>query len=300
MTNNFLFKKHLPYKIAIFMSGSGSNAEKILDFYNKNKCTTWRPQVIVTDNPNASRAAEIAEKYTIPLVELDIRKFYRERGETRVSLFSEKGRGIREEWTEELRRLIAPFEIDFGILAGFVPLTNITNDFPCLNVHPGDLTVLENGRRVLVGLHTVPVEAAILRGIKTMRSSVIIAQPYTGAGGEMDSGPILGVSTPVEIDLLGFSFQQLQEINNNRPEKRPVGGFKDDLEAVAKHNQELLKVNGDWIVFPPVVDDFASGKFSTDSDDNLFYLPDDADEKVRVMTVEYGTDTKRLIFPDNS
>jgi folate-dependent phosphoribosylglycinamide formyltransferase PurN len=295
MTNNFLDNKRFPFKIAIFMSGSGSNAEKILDFHKINNCSAWTPRVIVTDNPLGSRAGEIAAKHNIPLVELDIRKFYRDRGEKRVSLFTETGRMIRTEWTEKLRALIASYDIDFGILAGFVPLTNITSDFPCLNVHPGDLTVLEDGHRVLVGLHTVPVEAAILRDLKTMRSSVIIAQAYTGAGGEMDSGPILGVSAPVEIELMGFSIEYLRGIYAARPQKRPVGGFKDDLEIVAKHNQELLKVNGDWVVLPPVVDDFASGKFSYDKDDNLYYKTDEC-KKEKINTVEYSGRDKRLIF----
>ena len=63
--------------------------------------------------------------------------------------------------------------------------------------------------RILVGLHTVPVERAILEGLDSMRSSVIVAQPYTGSGGEMDSGPILAISEPVPIDLCGTSREAL-------------------------------------------------------------------------------------------
>lgn len=96
-----------------------------------------------------------------------------------------------------LRELVLPWKIDFGVLAGFVPLCNITADLPCLNVHPGDLTVETDGRRILAGLHFKPVETAILAGHPALRSSVILAQPFEGSGeAEMDSGPVLGVSRP--------------------------------------------------------------------------------------------------------
>ena len=188
---------------AIFMSGNGSNAEKVLDFHKKT-LAKWLPVAIITDDSERSRASEIATQYNLPLIELSIRKFYRQYGEDKVSLASENGRRIRELWTAALREKIAPFNVDFGILAGFMPLSNITGDFPCLNVHPGDLTVERDGRRLFVGLHAVPTELAIINNFKTIRSSVIIAQPYTGQGGEMDSGPILGISPELELDLQGF------------------------------------------------------------------------------------------------
>jgi folate-dependent phosphoribosylglycinamide formyltransferase PurN len=293
MINKFLEKKQLSYKIALFVSGNGSNAEKILEYHKEHNCRNWDPVVIVTDNPQKSRAGEIALKYGIECIKHDIRKFYRERGENRVTLFTEAGRRIREEWTQKLRKYLQPYSIDFGILAGFVPLTNITGDFPCLNVHPGDLTVTENGKRILVGLHTVPIEAALLRGFQSLRSSVIIAQPYSGEGGEMDSGPILGISAPVEVDLHGKTLMELKSIAANRPERRPVGGFKDELEEIAALNQEQLKIYGDWIVFPPVIDDFASGKFALNENGGLLYLESSAAQEIK--TVEYS-ESKKLII----
>ncbi|MCK4982925.1 MAG: hypothetical protein KAS17_08380 [Victivallaceae bacterium] len=265
------------------MSGNGSNAEKVLDFHKKTS-GKWLPSVIITDAPEKSRAAEIAAKYDLPLVELSIREFYRRYGEDKISLGSENGRRIRELWTAALREKIAPFNIDFGILAGFVPLSNITGDFPCLNVHPGDLTVERDGRRLFVGLHAVPAELAVINNFKTIRSSVIIAQPYTGQGGEMDSGPILGISPELELDLQGFSHVQLVDIYNNRPAKKPAGGWNDALSKIAAANQERLKEKGDWIVFPQVVNDFAAGKFALE-DGNLYFKKEKT--WTRVNTVEY-------------
>ena len=276
---------------AIFLSGGGSNAEKLLENLRSSEKPAWEAAVLVTDAPEKSRARELSQLFNVPIVEHDIKKFYLAHGESRVSLFTENGQKIREEWTNELRKLLAIYRIDFGILAGFVPLSNITSDFPCLNVHPGDLTVEKDGRRILTGLHTIPVEAAILNGFTTLRSSVIIAQTYTGVGGEMDSGPILGISEEVAIDFQGCSLDDLKMIAAARPEKRPVGGYGDALENIAKDNQNILKEGGDWTVFPPVVNDFASGLFASGENDSLCY--DDGNGFRKVKTVIYGRNNSR-------
>jgi folate-dependent phosphoribosylglycinamide formyltransferase PurN len=272
---------------AILLSGGGSNAEQVLERHRASPSPSWIPAVLVTDRPEESRTQALAERFGMPWIGLDIRAFYRERGEPRVSLLSERGRAIRAEWTAALRAAIAPHAPDFGILAGFVPLTNLTADFPCLNIHPGDLTVEDaSGHRLLVGLHTLPIETAILAGLTALRSSVIIAQPYTGSGGEMDSGPIIGISGPVPVDLQGRTLKDLQSIAGKRVGNRPLGGWKDELEAVAAHNQDRLKEGGDWTVLPPAVEDFAAGRFGTDAAGRLHYRTHAGWQAV--ATVEYS------------
>lgn len=244
--------------VGIFLSGSGSNAEKLIQAVRRLETPVLNISALITDAPKTSRAREIAKEYGIPLIELDIKEFYLERGETRVSIMTEAGQRIREEWTNQLRKLIAPLKLDFGVFAGFVPLTNITRDFPCLNVHPGDLTYLKDGRRYLVGLHTIPIERAILEGLDYLRSSVIVVEPYKGSGADdMDSGELLGVSPKVPIDFMGATLDELKACAAARPAKRPKGGFADRLEEIAKHNQDRLKEGGDWIVLPEAVINFA-------------------------------------------
>jgi folate-dependent phosphoribosylglycinamide formyltransferase PurN len=268
------------------MSGSGTNAENLLESLSNSSIPSWRAAAILTDAPEKSRARQISSKYGIPLVEHDIKKFYAEKGEQRVGIMTERGKILREEWTDAMRKLLSPFNADFGILAGFVPLSNICADFPCLNVHPGDLTVERNGCRLLVGLHTAPVEIAIINGFPCIRSSVIAAQPYTGSGGEMDSGPILGISRKVEVDLMGRTVGELKILSERRPEQRPSGGFKDTLEEIAKHNQDRLKEHGDWTLFPAVVDDFAKGAFKKDSEGNLLYFDNAKWNKVKTVVYD--------------
>lgn len=290
-----LLKKegHQKPQVGIFLSGSGTNAERVLACLAALPEAPVKVTALVTDAPETSRARELGERFGVPVVASDIRKFYEAHGERRVSIATPRGQEIRRLWTDELRTLIAPYEFDFAVFAGFVPLTNLTEDFPCLNVHPGDLTYLVHGERMLVGLHTIPIERAILAGLDYLRSSVIIAQAYTGKGGEMDSGPVLGVSGEVPLELQGKKIEQLQEVFAQRPSQRPKGGYGDILEEVAKANQESLKVHGDWVVLPRVVMDYADGRYALDDEGKLWYLA--GKTWLPVETVEYAEDGTRIM-----
>lgn len=283
-------------RVAILMSGSGSNAERVIERLRACQPVLCEVAALATDAPETSRARELGRRYDIPVVEHDIRRFYADHGETRVSIATPRGRELRERWTDGLRQRLAPHAPDFAIFAGFVPLTNLTNDTLCLNVHPGDLTERQDGRRILVGLHTVPIERAILAGLESLRSSVIQALPYTG-GDDMDNGPILGISAPVPVDLHGVRLETLQEQAAARPERRPKDGFGDDLERIARANQENLKVHGDWVVLPPVVIDVATGRFGTDAAGGLYIAMGRTWHPIE--TVVYSPDGSReVLFRD--
>ena len=272
-------------RAVIFVSGTGTNAEKAIE-----QRETWEPAAIVTDVKGCA-ASKLAAKFNLPIIEFDIADFYHEHGEDKVSLRTERGRELREAWTDELRKRLSVYEFDFGLLAGFKSLSNITNDFPCLNVHPGDLTCEINGERVLTGLHAIPIEKAFLLEHESLRSTVILALPYSDKGDDMDNGIILGVSEPVAVDLQGHCFEELKEVKTSRtPGIKP----EDILRKLADMNQEKLKVHGDWIVFPPVVNDFASGLFSIDEQGKLVYIHNGQAETI--ITVEYGADGSRKML----
>ncbi len=251
------------FSAALFLSGSGTNAEVLLrDIFSNPEDQPWIPAVLVTDRPETSSARKLAEEYSLPLIEHDILRFYQQNGCGRVTIATEEGMRIRELWTEELRRKLAPYSIDFGILAGFMTLCNITKDFPCLNVHPGDLTVVENGKRLFAGLHLGPMETAILRGYPDFRSSVIAAQGVSIGGNEMDEGPVLGVSDPVPIDLRGHTPEELKEVHALRQGKKRSEYKNDILARIAEENVNALKEQGDWQLFPRVVRDYAERRFN--------------------------------------
>ena len=279
--------------VIIFLSGSGTNAERILTQWQMNNTGVSRHVILFTDRPEKSRARLIADKFNLSLIENDIKLFYQERGCDRVTLATPVGCEIREEWTDSVRKQLQRYPIDFGLFAGFIPLTNITADFPCLNVHPGDLTYLKNERRYLVGLHTVPIERAILEGLFYLRSSVIVARPYGSDESVMDDGPILGISEKIDIDLLGYTLKELQRIADSRPTHRPLKGYRDQLEQVAKFNQEKLKREGDWVIFPQVAHEFSAGNFAQDRDGKLYYKK--CGEWIPIRTVVFSADKKPTV-----
>ena len=259
----FFDNSHTP-QVAIFLSGSGTNAIKILEHWQNNQ-TTFNPACLVTERPLSSNAREIAKKYQIPLVEHPLKAFYTKNGAANTSLATEEGRHIRREWTAALVEMLSPYNIDFGIFAGFIPLCNITDQFPCLNVHPGDLTVEENGERVLVGLHTIPVREAIIRGHENLASTVIVATAYSSAGKGMDEGIILSLSPEVDVDWQDRDTEStIDSLKSNTYTQDPT------LMTWLDDNQEKLKVGGDWEVFPKTVEAFAKGKFAYDDNEQLY------------------------------
>jgi len=153
ITPLFTIKSDKTINVAIFLSGTGTNAEKILNSWHRSGEMKRYRIVIFTDRPTTSRAKQLSESFGLPYVANDIKEFYKKNEYPQVPIATPDGYRFRENWTNSVRLQLAAYPIDFGIFAGFIPLTNIVADFPCLNVHPGDLTYLKNNRRYLVGLH---------------------------------------------------------------------------------------------------------------------------------------------------
>ena len=245
-------------KIAIFASGSGTNAKKILEFWekDKNNCS-FEPSLLICDRE--CNAIALSKKYNIELIKHNIFDFYKKNNLNSISLATENGQQIRDLWTKALIEKIKPYNISFGVFAGFIPLCNVTDIFPCLNIHPGDLSYQRDGKRKLIGLHKKPIYAAILEKLHYMSSSVIVADKFQNEGQGMDEGIILGISGEISIDYLG----EKPEFYHNKTYT--------ELKYFLQHNLKKLKENGDWIVFPRVVNDFAKQKFALDDKKRLFY-----------------------------
>lgn len=281
-------KKHdsaSPARVVVCMSGSGSNAGELLK--RAAAGTDYRIVLIFTDAPESSRARELAETYQVPFAALDIRAFYREHGEEKITLDSPERRKLRDEWSGKVWQIISAHNVDFAVFAGFVPLTNLAEKLPVLNVHPGDLTVEKDGKRVYAGLHFKPVETAILNDCHFLRSSVILVQNYSGNGkDDLDGGPVLGVSAPVKIELQGHDLPALQKARDSRT----APPYQDILRQTARFNVEELKKSGDHVVLPQTVENFAAGRYGCDAGGKLFFM-DDSGKWQEVKTVEYSADT---------
>lgn len=275
----------------IFLSGTGSNAEALLEYAENPDCA-FEVAALFTDRPARCRALEIGKKFNKQVLQHDIFDFYRAHNESGIGLINERRIQLRDQWTLEVEDIMdkAGYRPDFLLLAGFEPLSNITKDFTTLNVHPGDLTVERNGKRYLNGLALKPIELAILNEFQYLKSSVIIAQPYTGKDEDVDSGPILGISRPMPIDMMGHTVDELRMADAARPAKRPKG-YTDILHETANHNQDLLKKCGDHVIFPQAANDYARGLFEI-RDEKTFYRGQ------QVKTVEYAVDTVTPVFED--
>ena len=103
-------------KIAVFASGSGSNAENIFNYFKKNDNVTI--SLILTNNPNAG-VIERANRLNIPFVVFDKNAFKN---------------------TNEIVKLLQENNIDLVVLAGFLWLIpeNLIEAFPnkIVNIHP--------------------------------------------------------------------------------------------------------------------------------------------------------------------
>jgi phosphoribosylglycinamide formyltransferase-1 len=108
------------YKLAIFASGAGSNAQKIIDHFHSQKASVAIAEValIVCNKENAG-VLSIADSENIPSIIIDKEQFFRGNG-----------------YVDELKE----YGIDFIVLAGFlwkIPLSLI-NAYPgkIINIHP--------------------------------------------------------------------------------------------------------------------------------------------------------------------
>jgi len=246
--------------IAQFMSGSGTNVEKVLEQEKEmeGRCP-YETVVIITDDKrsNALKIGKLFDKITAVF---DIRDFQESKYlGRRLTLETDAHRKAREEYSEKLADyLLNICDIDFGVFGGFVPLTNITEYFPCLNVHPGDVTYLKDGRPYLVGLHTVPIERALAERIGYVRSSVIQSMPYMCSGSDMDNGPFLGLGPKLFYE------------DERNPEKI--------LKA--------LKIVSDWKILPKVVLATASGEIEVEYEANQAKNPVIMDLEFRISDVD--------------
>jgi len=267
MTESLFDFEHM--NLAIMMSGSGSNAKKIIERYldirDKGEEPPFTPKLIITDNPD-SNAVKIGSKdyldrcFSVPVWCNSIFGFYRVRG-----LHDLKDRDIRGQFDYEQVKVLSEFGINCVALAGYdrIVTPQICNTFFTINVHPGDLRARdEDGNPRYAGLAWVPSAKAVLAGERKVHTSVHIVTP------KVDDGTVLAVSTHIDVPakvlslenravLLGegTSIQQISDIlkaNPDMPENVRRARFP--LYGVASDLQNELKVKGDWVVFPQALE----------------------------------------------
>jgi phosphoribosylglycinamide formyltransferase 1 len=126
-------------RIAIFASGAGSNALRIIEYFRQHE--TIGIALIVCNKPGAG-VLDIAETNSIPVLMIDKERFFRGDGHV-TDLHS--------------------FNIDFIVLAGFlwkIPVT-LTNAFPSsiINIHPALLPAYGGKGMYGMNVHTAIINA---------------------------------------------------------------------------------------------------------------------------------------------
>ncbi|MGI5839904.1 MAG: acetate--CoA ligase family protein [bacterium] len=186
---------HNPFKGKLrvfgYASGSGKTLWKVLEL-ERELMKTWEGSPfevvgIFSDNPGA-QAIRIAKEHNFPHVSLDIREYYRQAGRPL------RDREVRAQYDAAVLELIRPFRPDLILLAGYVWATTdiVVNSYPVVNVHPADLSVCRDGRRVYAGANGIG--DALDDGKEYLASTSHIATR------ELDSGPLLMISPPVTVD----------------------------------------------------------------------------------------------------
>jgi folate-dependent phosphoribosylglycinamide formyltransferase PurN len=245
-------KSNKTMRVACFMSGSGTNVRKIIEYQIKLKKergkSPYEVVLIFTDNPE-SNAKKIAEEYGISLEVNDIKNFYKGR--------DLKDTSIREEFDKKTIELIKPYNVDLIALGGYAWLITkpLISKYLIVNVHPADLSVNEKGKRKYVGLYHIPVMKAILNGQKSLHSSIHIVTE------DVDMGEILVISKPLKVELPNeITVEDLKKLEN-----------KELLKKISEEHQNKLKEVGDWKIFPLSLQWIAEGRFGIDQKRNVYF-----------------------------
>jgi len=233
-------------KVVGLMSGSGTNLRKILEHQEKlrEKEGRYLYQVaaIFSDNA-ASNAVELGKDFDLPVIIHDLAAFYKKRGGARSDM------RLRDEFDKLTVRMLSVFEARVAAYAGYMSLATrpLINAFIGVNVHPADLSIEEKGKRKWIGGHAVSDQIA--GGEKFLRASTHLIEP------ECDLGKLFMISKPVQVEIfLGADL------------KNPA-----DLKKVADFNQDRLKANGDWVIFPKTIEEIARGNFQAGEKGEFFY-----------------------------
>ncbi|MBU0516979.1 MAG: formyl transferase [Proteobacteria bacterium] len=233
-----------PMRVAAFLSGSGSNVVKIIErqveLEQERGRSPFEVVFLFSDTTDGScRGEQIAHQYEKPYFARDIRRWHAKRGLDRT-VATPEGWAARERFDQTARKLVAAFEIDVNVLAGYMSVITLPR---CVNVHPADLSVkTADGRRRLVGDHAV--KDAIAAGRTELRSSTL----WTDKG--VDTGPVLMISAALPVELPA--------------PREELGTDPTRLRRVAGEHQERLKEIGDWVIFPKTIEYLAEGRYAGD------------------------------------
>jgi folate-dependent phosphoribosylglycinamide formyltransferase PurN len=258
--------------IVCFISGSGTNYREIVA---KNPEHHY---LVFTNRPGCAGTA-IAKANNHEVIELSHILYLKEARRKYGAGNVPRNCPERVLYEQEVSRLIEKKlggQPDLICLAGFDQWNTdwmVDRYFPrMINVHPGDTT------KGYVGLHWISAAKAILAGDTSLRSTLFIADKSE------DNGPALVQSKPLDItptlsELEGkgekgllTGLQKVTEFTTRHDIKTYEVFWKtadEELQKAMGHIcislQEMLKVKGDWEIYPFAIHDLISlGRVAVD------------------------------------
>lgn len=172
-------------RVAIFASGSGSNAQKIMEYFKRSNDV--EVALVLTNNPD-SFVLQRADNFEVPTHIFDKKEFYE---------------------TEKIIALLKNLNIDLIVLAGFLWLVpqNLLKSFPnkIINIHPA-LLPKYGGK----GMYGERVHKAVLAA-KESESGITIHF----INSEFDEGEIIHqskfrIDKSDDLEMIKFKIQQLE------------------------------------------------------------------------------------------
>lgn len=162
-------------KIAVLVSGGGTNLQAIIDAVEENKITNTKIEAVISNNKNAF-ALERAKKHGIP-----------------SQCISPKDYTTRQEFHEALLQALENYKIDLIVLAGYLVVIpeEMIQKFRnrIINIHPSLIPSFCGTGYYGLKVH----EAALARGVKVVGATVHFVDEGT------DTGPII-LQKPVMVE----------------------------------------------------------------------------------------------------
>lgn len=178
-------------RIAIFASGSGSNAQKIMEHFKRS--TEAEVALVLTNNPE-SYVLQRADSFEIPSHVFDRHEFYQ---------------------TDEVLDLLKNLDIDLIVLAGFLWLIpeNLLKEYPgrMINIHPALLP--KYGGKGMYGdrVHKAVLEAGETEGGITIH---YVNEQYDE--GEFIYQAKYRIEKDDNLEMIKFKGQQLEHLHYPR------------------------------------------------------------------------------------
>jgi phosphoribosylglycinamide formyltransferase-1 len=177
-------KEMSPLRIAVLVSGSGSNMEFILHYASEKEDCTFVPAVVVSNNAKAG-AIEKAKKFNVPVLIAEHKEFK-----------------TRKEHEERILELLEPYKPDILVLAGYMRVVTSTlinafnnkylsNSEGILNIHPANTFEYQGAHGYEYALGLLPEYPKRLKETK-------ITVHLVDEG--VDTGPIIGQRTLIIED----------------------------------------------------------------------------------------------------